>query len=179
MRTLLEWVSAHCGFWCPKNHRGGLGTVRGNHPTLAKLTAIYMCRCKSPVHVTDNFTSIPAEGRYSLVIQLPTSKCRAVASLTVPGGKSSTFLIFSPNFDHFFLIFPQTFLIFFLILALRVGESPTREGPGYDTECLTGGDKVTNLTTRSYQPNSDFVRVQGLPSYVDTTGNRTRDPLAW
>ena len=30
-----------------------------------------------------------------------------------------------------FLIFPQTLLIIFLILALRVGESPIREGPGY------------------------------------------------
>ena len=55
---------------------------------------------------------------------------RAVASLTVPGGQEF-------HFPHFFLkfrsIFPQTFLIFFLILALRVGKSPTREGPGYAT----------------------------------------------
>ena len=55
---------------------------------------------------------------------------RAVASLTVPGGQEF-------HFPHFFLkfrsIFPQTLLIFFLILALRVGESPTREGPGYAT----------------------------------------------
>ena len=55
---------------------------------------------------------------------------RAVASLTVPGGQEF-------HFPHFFLkfrsIFPQTSLIFFLILALRVGESPTREGPGYAT----------------------------------------------
>ena len=54
---------------------------------------------------------------------------RAVASLTVPGGQEFHFL-------HFFLkfrsIFPQTLLIFF-ILALRVGELPTREGPGYAT----------------------------------------------
>ena len=56
---------------------------------------------------------------------------RAVASLTVPGGQEF-------HFPHFFLkflsIFPQTLLIFFLILALRVGESPTREGPGYATK---------------------------------------------
>ena len=55
---------------------------------------------------------------------------RAVASLTVPGGQEF-------HFPHFFLkfrsIFPQTLLIFFLILALRVGDSPTREGPGYAT----------------------------------------------
>ena len=31
-------------------------------------------------------------------------------------------------------MFPQIFLIFILILALRVGESPTRKGPGYATE---------------------------------------------
>ena len=37
------------------------------------------------------------------------------------------------KFQSIFLIFPQTLLIFFLILALRVGESPTREGPGYAT----------------------------------------------
>ena len=42
---------------------------------------------------------------------------------------SSFFLKFlSINF-----IFPQIFLIFVLILALRVGDSPTREGPGYAT----------------------------------------------
>ena len=59
------------------------------------------------------------------------SIARAVTSLTVPGGQEF-------HFPHFFLkfqsIFPQTLLIFFLILALRVGESPTREGPGYATE---------------------------------------------
>ena len=58
---------------------------------------------------------------------------RAVASLTVPGGQEFHFPQFSSNFDQFFLIFPQTLLIFFLILALRVGESPTWEGPGYAT----------------------------------------------
>ena len=39
----------------------------------------------------------------------------------------------SSHFDQFLKYFPQTFLIFFLILALRVGDSPTREGPGYAT----------------------------------------------
>ena len=56
---------------------------------------------------------------------------RAVASLTVLGGQKF-------HFPHFFLkfraIFPQTSLIFFLILALRVGESPTRKCPGYATD---------------------------------------------
>ena len=36
-------------------------------------------------------------------------------------------------FLKFRLIFPKTLLFFFLILVLRVGESPTREGPGYAT----------------------------------------------
>ena len=46
-------------------------------------------------------------------------------------GKSSTFLInFFLKFWSIYLIFPQTLLIFFLILVLRVGGSPTREGPG-------------------------------------------------
>ena len=55
---------------------------------------------------------------------------RAIASLTVPGGQEF-------HFPHFFLkfrsIFPQTLLIFFLILALRVSELPNWEGPGYAT----------------------------------------------
>ena len=58
---------------------------------------------------------------------------RAVASLTVPGGQEFHFPQFFSNFDQFFLIFPQTLLIFFLIMALRVGKSPTRKGPGYAT----------------------------------------------
>ena len=38
---------------------------------------------------------------------------------------------FFPQISIIFHIFSQTFLIFFLILALLVGESPTLEGPGY------------------------------------------------
>ena len=40
---------------------------------------------------------------------------------------------FSYNFDQFLYIFSQTLLIFFLILALRVGESSTWESLGYAT----------------------------------------------
>ena len=58
---------------------------------------------------------------------------RAVASLTVPGGQEFHFPHFFLKSRLSFLIFPQTFTHFFLILALRVGESPTREGPGYTT----------------------------------------------
>ena len=57
----------------------------------------------------------------------------AVASLTIPGGQEFHFSHFSLKFRSIFLIFPQTLLILFLMLALRVGESPTREGPGYVT----------------------------------------------
>ena len=42
------------------------------------------------------------------------------------------------------LIFPQTFHIFFLILAVRVGKSPTREGPGYATVHETRLEPVTS-----------------------------------
>ena len=59
---------------------------------------------------------------------------RAVASLTVPGGQEFHFPHFFLKFWSSFLIFPQILLLFFLILALQVGESPTREGPGYATE---------------------------------------------
>ena len=63
---------------------------------------------------------------------------RAVAGLTVLGGQEFHFPHFFLKFRFIFLIFPQTLLIFFLILALRVGESPTREGPGYATVCIRG-----------------------------------------
>ena len=53
---------------------------------------------------------------------------RVVASLTVPDGQEFHFLHF---FLKFWSIFPQTLLIFFLILTLRVGT--TGEGPGYTT----------------------------------------------
>ena len=59
---------------------------------------------------------------------------RAVASLTIPGGQEFHFPHLFLKFRSIFLIFPQTSLIFFLILVLRVGESPTREGPGYATD---------------------------------------------
>ena len=58
---------------------------------------------------------------------------RAVASLTVPSGREFHFPHFFLKVWLIFLIFPQTLLIFFLTLALRVGDSPTREGPGYAT----------------------------------------------
>ena len=73
---------------------------------------------------------------------------RAVASLTVPGGHELHFPHFFLKFRSILLIFPQILLIFFLILALRVGKSPTREGPGYatnaDIESLLRNLKVSS-----------------------------------
>ena len=62
---------------------------------------------------------------------------RAVASLTLPGGQAFQFPHFFLKFWSIFLSFPQIFLIFFLILVLRVGNSPTRKGPGYASVCET------------------------------------------
>ena len=52
--------------------------------------------------------------------------------MVVPGGQEFHFSHFFLKFRSLFLIFLKLYLLFFfLILALRVGESPTREGPGY------------------------------------------------
>ena len=61
------------------------------------------------------------------------AKHRAVASLSLPGGQDRMISSIFPHFPVAFLIFPQFFFIFFLILVFRVGGSPTREGPGYAT----------------------------------------------
>ena len=49
-------------------------------------------------------------------------------------GKISTFLIFLKKRSFILSYFPQTLLISFLVLALRVGDSLTREGLGYATD---------------------------------------------
>ena len=64
---------------------------------------------------------------------------KAVASLTIHVGKISTFLIF-----------PQILLIFFLILALQVGKSPTREGPGYATELIPFGASTSKYKKSAF-----------------------------
>ena len=76
---------------------------------------------------------------------------RAVASFTVSGGQEFHFAHFFLKFLSIFLIFPQTLLIVFLILALRVGESsPTLEGPGYATEDVRRIERI--LTTTTHKP---------------------------
>ena len=81
-----------------------------------------------------------------------------------PGWARVPLSSFSLKFWSIILIFPQTLLIFFLILALRVGDSPTREGPGDTTvfgllcvvvgnqkkaaiDCLDWRQKSQTLTT--------------------------------
>ena len=54
-----------------------------------------------------------------------------------------------------FLIFPQTLLIFFIILALQVGESPTREGPGY----ATGNNPHVNRLRRNIRVSPNQIGV--------------------
>ena len=44
---------------------------------------------------------------------------------------------FFPQISINFSYFPQTLLIFFLILAFQVGECPTREGPGHTTAVVS------------------------------------------
>ena len=68
-----------------------------------------------------------------LLFKCPMYVSRAVASLTVLGGQEFHFPHFSSNLDQVFLLFFKLFSFSFLILALRVGKSPTREGPGYAT----------------------------------------------
>ena len=50
-----------------------------------------------------------------------------------PGWARFPLSSFFLKFWSIWIIFPQNILIFFLILALQVGDSPTRKGPGYAT----------------------------------------------
>ena len=57
---------------------------------------------------------------------------RAVASLSLPVGQAKNISSIFAHFPVVSLILPQNFFIF-LILVFRVGEPPTRKGPGYAT----------------------------------------------
>ena len=74
---------------------------------------------------------------------------RAVASLTVPSGQAFHFPHFFLKFGSSFLTFPQTVLIFFLILTLRVGKSLTQEGPGYATVYTTAIRRRRRVVSKS------------------------------
>ena len=84
--------------------------------------------------------------------------CRAVASLTVPGGQEFHFPQFFLNFQSIFLIFPQTLLIFFLTLALRVH----REGPGYATDTPVMWHHETGVLKNN---RVFFVKYPGILQY--------------
>ena len=64
----------------------------------------------------------------------------AVASLSLPGGQGKIISSVSPHFAIVFLIFPQIFFIFFLILVFPVDSSPTCKSFGYAT--LQDGTKA-------------------------------------
>ena len=72
-------------------------------------------------------------------------KNRAVAILSLPGGQDKNISSILPHFPIFSHIFRQFSFIFFLNLAFRVGNSPTREGPGY----ATGKKKKTKKKTKT------------------------------
>ena len=76
---------------------------------------------------------------------------RPVASLTLPGGQDKNISSIFPLFSAFSLIFPQFFLIFFLIEVVRVGESPTRKGPGYATASREIWRKLNSSLNKSYK----------------------------
>ena len=88
---------------------------------------------------------------------------------------------FSLKFWSIFLIFPQTLLTFFLILALRVGESPTWEGPGYAT-----GDRavpyghISSIIRRSFLCDSqNHVRrlVWSRLGQISVNNNRNNQKI--
>ena len=79
---------------------------------------------------------MPAISYHGFVILTINVIYRAVASLSLPGGQVTNISPIFPHLPLFALILPQFFLIIVLILVLRVGESPTREGPGYATGYL-------------------------------------------
>ena len=64
-------------------------------------------------------------------------RLQAVASLSFPSGQDKNISSVFPHFPLGFLIFPQIFFIFFLILVFHVDGSPTREGPGHVTVLLS------------------------------------------
>ena len=80
------------------------------------------------------------------------SLCQGRSQLHSPGWARVPLSSFFPqiliNFSYFFL----KLYLFFLILALRVGESPTREGPGYAIALvfamfILSGDKLMTFGT--------------------------------
>ena len=90
---------------------------------------------------------------------------RAVASLTVPGGQEFHFPHSFLKFRSIFLTFPQTFLIFFLILAPRVGDSPTRKGPGYATGDPRSHNHIPPLCFIFNSTLEQYCAIMGLKQH--------------
>ena len=67
------------------------------------------------------------------------------------------------QFWSIYLIFPETLLFFFLILVLRVGGLPTREGPGYAT-----APQTPPPCKRKRQSQLALTRYQITPPGVET-----------
>ena len=86
--------------------------------------------------------------KYHVCFLIKYCTTRAVASLIVPGGQEFHFPYFFLKFRSNFLIFPQTLLVFFLILALRVGELPT--GKALATPLCTTDKQCFNILSWSH-----------------------------
>ena len=115
-------------------------------------------------------------------------KNRAVASLSLPGGQYKNISSILPHFPVFSHIFPQFSFIFFLNLVFRVGDSPTREGPGY----ATGKKKIKKQanpkkrrkktkqkikTTKNKQTNEQNVTFNKITFFV--IGETSKLLFAW
>ena len=91
--------------------------------------------CISTPNTRNIWHCLTKYGKLYAVLHLMTGCNQGRSQPHSPGWAKVPLSSFFLKFWSIFLIFPQTLLIFFLILVLRVGESPTREGPGYATGC--------------------------------------------
>ena len=66
------------------------------------------------------------DGIWDSAPQRKRSSTQGRSQIKSPGGQEF-------HFPHFFLKFWSIILIFPIFMAIRVGDSPTREGPGYAT----------------------------------------------
>ena len=83
------------------------------------------------------------------------------------------------KFWSIFLVFPQTLLIFFLILALRVGESTTREGPGYTTvgvirTLLDRSDSIVTEVEDKEKEEQNISQALAACGYPEWTVNKVK-----
>ena len=81
---------------------------------------------------------------------------RGVASLTVPGGQEFHFPHFASNFYWLFLSFLKFSSSFW---PPRVGDSPTREGPGYATDVVLNMDTHKTQEFRTFDGCYCFCKI--------------------